>query len=116
MVTRKDFSGHVWGASQQITVDQALRVCTMNGAYASFEENEKGSIAAGKLGDFVILAEDPHDVDPDWIKKTCCRMPLMMGVATTSPSSWFAICETTREGGLAGGAASATLYLGSFVP
>ena len=29
----------------------------------------KGSIAAGKLGDFVILAEDPHDVDPDRIKE-----------------------------------------------
>ncbi len=69
MVTRKDFSGRVWGPSQRITVDQALKVCTVNGAYASFEENEKGTITAGKLGDFVILAEDPHDVDPDRIKE-----------------------------------------------
>jgi len=69
MVTRKDFSGRVWGPSQRITVAQALKVCTLHGAYASFEENEKGSIAAGKLGDFVILAEDPHDVDADRIKE-----------------------------------------------
>ncbi|MDH5590442.1 MAG: amidohydrolase [Gemmatimonadota bacterium] len=69
MVTRKDYSGRVWGPSQRITVDQALKVCTMNGAYASFEEDEKGSITAGKLADFVILAEDPHDVDPDRIKE-----------------------------------------------
>jgi predicted amidohydrolase YtcJ len=69
MVTRKDFSGRVWGPSQRITVDQALKICTMHGAYASFEEDEKGSITAGKLGDFVILAEDPHDVDPDGIKE-----------------------------------------------
>ena len=69
MVTRKDFSGRVWGPSQRISVDQALRICTMNGAYASFEENEKGSITAGKLGDFVMLADDPHDVDPDAIKE-----------------------------------------------
>ena len=69
MVTRKDFAGRVWGPSQRITVDEALRVCTVNGAYASFEENEKGMITAGKLADFVILAEDPHDVDPDLIKE-----------------------------------------------
>ena len=69
MVTRKDFSGRVWGPSQRITVDEALRVCTVNGAYASFEENEQGTITAGKLADFVILAEDPHDVDPDLIKE-----------------------------------------------
>ncbi|MED5411440.1 MAG: amidohydrolase [Pseudomonadota bacterium] len=68
MVTRKDFDGRVWGPNQRISVDEALRICTMNGAYASFEENIKGSITAGKLADFVILADDPHDVDPDQIK------------------------------------------------
>ena len=68
MVTRKDFDGRVWGPNQRITIDQAMRICTLNGAYASFEENIKGSISAGKLADFVILADDPHDVDPDNIK------------------------------------------------
>lgn len=68
MVTRKDFEGRVWGPNQRITVDQALQICTMNGAYASFEEDIKGSITAGKLADFVILADDPHETDPDQIK------------------------------------------------
>lgn len=68
MVTRKDFEGRVWGPNQRISIDQALKVCTMNGAYASFEENIKGSITVGKLADFVILADAPHDVDPDQIK------------------------------------------------
>ena len=68
MVTRKDFEGRVWGPNQRVTVDEALRICTLNGAHASFEENLKGSIVAGKLADFVLLAEDPHDVDPDQIK------------------------------------------------
>ena len=68
MVTRKDLDGRVWGPNQRITIDQAMRICTLNGAYASFEENIKGSITAGKLADFVILADDPHDVDPDNIK------------------------------------------------
>jgi len=68
MVTRKDFSGRVWGANQKVSVDEALTIATMNGAYASSEEHLKGSITAGKLADFVMLEQDPHDVDPDQIK------------------------------------------------
>ena len=69
MTTRKDFQGRVWGPDQRITIDQALRICTRNGAYAGFEEDIKGSITPGKLADFVMLAEDPHDVEPDRIKE-----------------------------------------------
>jgi predicted amidohydrolase YtcJ len=68
MVTRKGWDGKTWGTNQRITVDEALQVNTINGAYASFEENIKGSISAGKLADFVVLAEDPHTVDPEKIK------------------------------------------------
>jgi predicted amidohydrolase YtcJ len=68
MTTRKDFRGRTWGENQKISVDEALRVCTIHGAYASFEEKIKGSITTGKLADFVVLAEDPHKVDPERIK------------------------------------------------
>jgi len=68
MVTRKGWNGEVWGANQRITVDEALRVNTLNGAYATREESIKGSITRGKLADFVMLAEDPHTVDPGKIK------------------------------------------------
>ena len=50
MVTRKDYKGRVWGPVQKITVDQALTVATINGAYASHEEDLKGSIAARNDG------------------------------------------------------------------
>jgi len=80
MVTRKDFAGRVWGPSQRITVDQALRICTMNGAYASFEEGEKGSITAGKLADWVMLGADPHEVDPDGIKEIEVQRTVLGGV------------------------------------
>ena len=68
MVTRKDFSGNVWGANQKVTIDEAIKIATLNGAYASYEEGSKGSITAGKLADFVVLEKAPHDVDPDDIK------------------------------------------------
>jgi predicted amidohydrolase YtcJ len=68
MVTRTGWNAEVWGANQRITVDEALRVNTINGAYASHEEAIKGSITPGKLADFVVLAEDPHSVDPGKIK------------------------------------------------
>jgi predicted amidohydrolase YtcJ len=68
MVTRKGWNGEVWGANQKVTVDEALRINTFNGAFASREEAIKGSIAAGKLADYVVLADDLHTVDPDKIK------------------------------------------------
>jgi len=68
MVTRKGWNGEIWGAEQRITVDEALRINTWNGAYASHEEHVKGSIVPGKYADYVVLAEDPHSVDPDHIK------------------------------------------------
>jgi predicted amidohydrolase YtcJ len=68
MVTRTGWDGKTWGANQRITVDEAIRVNTINGAYASREESIKGSITAGKLADFVVLAEDPHTVNPEKIK------------------------------------------------
>jgi predicted amidohydrolase YtcJ len=64
MVTRTGWSGETWGANQRVTMDEALRINTWNGAYNSREESIKGSITSGKLADFVVLAEDPHQVDP----------------------------------------------------
>jgi predicted amidohydrolase YtcJ len=68
MVTRRDYKGREWGPNQKITVDEALKVATINGAYASYEEDVKGSIAEGKYADFVILDRDPHEGDPNTIK------------------------------------------------
>jgi predicted amidohydrolase YtcJ len=68
MVTRTGWDGTTWGANQRITVDEAIKVNTINGAYASHEESLKGSISAGKLADYVVLADDPHTVKADKIK------------------------------------------------
>ncbi len=68
MVTRKGWDGGTWGLNQRITVDEALRINTLNGAFASMEESIKGSITPGKLADFVILADDLHTVNQEKIK------------------------------------------------
>jgi predicted amidohydrolase YtcJ len=68
MVTRRDYKGREWGPNQKITVDEALKVATIHGAYASYEEATKGSITAGKYADFVVLERDPHEGDANTIK------------------------------------------------
>lgn len=68
MVTRTGWNGETWGPKQKISVADALRVYTWNGAYNSHEEHLKGSIAPGKLADFVVLSEDPHAVPAERIK------------------------------------------------
>ena len=63
-VTRTDMKGNVWGPGQKITVEEAIKVGTLHGAYASFEENIKGSLEVGKLSDLVVLGADPRKTDP----------------------------------------------------
>lgn len=68
MVTRRDYKGREWGPNQKVTIDEALKIATLHGSYASYEEKTKGSITAGKWADFVVLEKDPHVVDPNTIK------------------------------------------------
>ncbi len=67
---RKDLkSGRIVGDGQKIDLMHAIRCYTYFGAYASFEENEKGSLAAGKRADFVILSDTLLEKQPDDIRK-----------------------------------------------
>ena len=68
MVTRTGWNGETWGANQRISVDEALQVNTINGAYNSHEEAIKGSITPGKLADFVVLADDLNSMNKERIK------------------------------------------------
>jgi predicted amidohydrolase YtcJ len=60
-------------------VEDALRMHSVNGAYASFEEKEKGSIAAGKLADLVLLDLDPTMVEPERIRELKVMMTMVGG-------------------------------------
>ncbi len=78
-VTRTDWKGNVWGPKQKITVEEAIRVGTLHGAYASYEENLKGSIEAGKLADLVVLGRDPFQVDPSELIKVPIERTMVGG-------------------------------------
>jgi predicted amidohydrolase YtcJ len=60
-VTRQDPQGSPpggWYPQQRLTLDEALRGYTIEGAYAEFEETAKGSIEKGKLADFTVISQD----------------------------------------------------------
>ena len=68
-VTRRDLKGEgPYLPQEAFTVQEALDSFTKMGAYASFEEAIKGQIAQGYLADFVVLGDDPFDVEPQRIK------------------------------------------------
>lgn len=64
-VTRLTQDGQYMGRKQGVTIDEAIRMFTINGAYASFEESIKGSITEGKLADLTVLNRDPRTVEPE---------------------------------------------------
>ena len=78
-VTRIDSTGKEWGINQRISVEEALRLYTLNGAYASFEENIKGSVEIGKLADLVVLGSDPTKIDPMGIKDIKIQQTILGG-------------------------------------
>jgi predicted amidohydrolase YtcJ len=68
-VVRKDLqTGQVLAPEERITVEQALTLYTRNGAFAGFEEDVKGSLAPGKLADFIVVDRDVLSVPADELK------------------------------------------------
>ena len=62
-VTREGFE-----PQQCISVEEAVRMYTLDAAYAQFEDGIKGSITTGKRADLVVLSDDPFKVQPDKIR------------------------------------------------
>jgi len=72
-VTRSTLDGknpHGWFPEQKLTVEEAVEAYTMGSAYAEFQENEKGSIAPGKLADMVLVSQDIFRITPESIRAT----------------------------------------------
>lgn len=78
-VNRLSSSGQEIGVNQRVTVLEAIRLYTWNGAYASFEENIKGSIEVGKLADLVVLDKAILDVPHELIKDIQIELTMLDG-------------------------------------
>jgi len=72
-VTRRSKEGEPeegWLPKEKLSVEEAVRLFTSEAAYASFEENIKGSLEEGKLADMVVLDKNIFEIDKDEIKDT----------------------------------------------
>ena len=67
------------GSNENLTAKQALETYTLNAAYSSFDEHEKGTIQLGKLADFTVLSEDLFSIEPDSICKVAIEMTVVDG-------------------------------------
>lgn len=97
-VTRKTRTGQVLGPEHKVPVATALKALTIWPAWQHFEEKTKGSIEVGKLADFVILSENPLEIDEDKLAdikvletikegKSIYRRPAK-GASLSSPASF----------------------------
>ena len=64
---------------EQISVDEAIRMYTIDAAFASFEDGVKGSIEVDKLADLVVLSHDPRSVASKKIKEVEVEMTIVGG-------------------------------------
>ena len=79
MITRTTERGTVIMPSEAISREQALKIYTINNAYASFEESLKGSIEPGKVADMAVLTDDLLTCSVDQIKNIKSDLTLMGG-------------------------------------
>jgi len=70
-------SGKVSGPEERITIEEAIRMYTINGAWQDHMDDVKGSIEVGKLADFCVLGEDILTIDPQKIRD----IPVLMTIA-----------------------------------
>ncbi len=77
--SKDGFSAADWHPEQAVSREQALQMLTRWPAYAAFQENEKGSIEAGKLADLTILSNDIMKIPEPDILQTHCLMTVIGG-------------------------------------
>jgi predicted amidohydrolase YtcJ len=98
-VTRRSRSGDIIGPAQRVDVMTALKAMTIWPAWQHFEEDDKGSIEAGKLADFVILDQDPTAVDPESLDQIKVLETIKEGVTIFDIAEMKASAASLQPGG-----------------
>lgn len=78
-MTRETRSGQVVAPEERVTLEQAIRMYTANGAYASFEEKVKGSLEPGKLADLVVVSGPITEASPELVRNVKAEMTVVGG-------------------------------------
>jgi predicted amidohydrolase YtcJ len=87
-VTRRTLDGNNpggWVPEEKISVEQALRAYTVDAAYASFEEAQKGMLAPGRLADVVMLERNIFDIPPEEIRNVGVVLTAVAGKVVHQP-------------------------------
>ena len=78
-INRETQSGQIINSEERVSIMEALRMFTYNGAYASFDEDRKGSIEVGKLADLAVLSQSLLDTPSENIKDITVDMTVIDG-------------------------------------
>ena len=72
-------SGEIYGLDEAITIEEAIRGYTANGAWITFEEDIKGTLEPGMLADMVVLSENLLTINPEDIMDVEIDMTIVSG-------------------------------------
>jgi hypothetical protein len=78
-VTRKGVDGKVYGPDERVSLEDAIRMYTLESAYLTFDEDERGTIETGKVADMIVLGEDIFGVSPERIMDIPIDMTIVGG-------------------------------------
>ena len=121
MVTRLGYLSRVhasWELDQRLTIEQCLELLTIDGAYATFEEDKKGSITEGKWADLVIVSDNPLEVtDPGDLLNIRVLMTMVGGHTEYCDDSYIPeLCESYNSFSVNSASVIASNYLGDETP
>ena len=71
-------------AEQSLTIQEALRMCTYNGDWTTFDERERGSLETGKIADMVVLSENPYETPVEELGRLTVEQLLLAGKPYTA--------------------------------